>query len=69
MRIAVAVLVAALVAGCQTKPVNQMNHSEMRELADEIAKRCLGRVAKRDGPEMDACIKQESRREIASRAR
>lgn len=69
MRVAVAVLVAAWVAGCQTKPVGEMSHSEMKALADEIAKRCLSQVAKRDSPEMDACIKQESRREIAARAR
>ncbi|HMO28181.1 hypothetical protein [Enterovirga sp.] len=69
MRVAIAVLVAAWVAGCQTKPVGEMTHSEMKTLADEIAQRCMSRVAKRNSPEMDACIKQESRREIAARAR
>lgn len=66
-------LVVAIFAGgltaCQTKPVGEMSRSEMQELAGEIASRCLGRGAKKDTPAMDACIKQESRREIASRAR
>lgn len=64
------VLVGGL-AGCQSqqKPVGEMSHSEMQELAGEIAARCLKSGAKKGTPAMEACIKQEFRREIAARAR
>ena len=68
--IAVAALVGAL-AACQTesKPGIRMSHSEMQQLSGEIARRCLGSGAKKDTPAMDACIRQETRKEVAARAR
>lgn len=67
----VATMLVGGLAACQSqsKPVGQMSRAEMQELAGEIAARCLRSGAKKDSPAMDACIRQESRREIATRAR
>lgn len=65
-----AVLVSTL-AACQTepKPSLRMSQSEMQQLAGELARRCLESGAKKDTPAMQACIRQETRKEIAARGR
>ena len=40
----------------------------MQQLSDGIAARCLATGAKKDTPAMDACIRLETRKEIAARA-
>ena len=63
-------MVGAL-AACQTdsKPSARMSHADMQQLAGEIAGRCLGTGAKKDTPAMDACIRRETRKEVAARFR
>lgn len=65
------VLLAGVLAGCQSdpKPGLRMNRSDMQQLANEIAQRCLSTGAKKDTPAMTACIRQETRKEVAARAR
>lgn len=67
----VAALLVGALAACQTepKPGLRMSHSEMQQLAGEIAGRCLATGAKKNSPAMDACIRQETRKEVAARAR
>ena len=62
--------VAALVlAGCQTKTVEEMNYTELKALADVIAKRCLVQGVKPGTPEMKMCTQVEAGRESAVRRR
>lgn len=67
----VAAVLVSLLAACQSdqKPGIRMSHADMQSLAGEIARRCLATGAKKDTPAMDACIKQETRKEVAARAR
>jgi hypothetical protein len=61
--------VAALMtlAGCQTKPIEQMSYTEVRQLAGEIAKRCNDQGVKGPSREFSACTQQEITREASLR--
>ncbi len=51
---------AALIAGCQSKSVDEMSYSEVKQYAAALVDRCKAQGAK-DGAEMQTCINQEAR--------
>lgn len=61
-------VVAAVLSGCQTKPVAEMSYSELMETSRDIQKRCEEQGAIHPSPEFEICIRQEVRREHATRA-
>jgi hypothetical protein len=67
MRRVVLVFAVAL-AGCQSKPVEQMSYSEVRALAHDINKRCNDQGVFGPSAEFDACTRQEISREKSIRA-
>jgi hypothetical protein len=50
---------AALVAGCQSKPSAEMSYSELKQYAGSLVERCRKQVSSES--EMQACINQEAR--------
>lgn len=62
-----ALLVAALaVAGCETKSVDEMSYSEVKQYAAELLERCKKQGAS-PGNEMQMCINQEARADEVKR--
>lgn len=55
-------------AGCQSKPIEQMSYTELNQLAGVLAKSCLDQGVKAGSAEMDLCLRQEVGREKATRA-
>lgn len=68
MRLFVLGVAAIALAGCQSKPVEQMSYTEVRALAGEIQKRCEAQGARSPSAEFEACIQQEVTREKSVRA-
>lgn len=58
---------AALVAGCQSQPIEEMSYSEYRALFGELHKRCAQQGFPDNHPESRFCIQQELNREVATR--
>ncbi|RWO34732.1 MAG: hypothetical protein EOS10_00045 [Mesorhizobium sp.] len=56
-------LAVVLLAGCQSKPIEQLSYSETKELAKQLHQRCAAQGAPRGSAEFDACMKQEVSRE------
>lgn len=56
----------ALAAGCQTKSVNEMSYTEVKEYAGKLHERCVKQGAK-EGADMQMCINQEARSDEAKR--
>ena len=50
----------ALIGGCQTKSVNEMSYTEVKQYAASLVARCKAEGAK-PGAETQACINQEAR--------
>lgn len=69
MRFTVVALSAMLLAGCQTKTVEEMSYTERKGLAAQITKRCYDQGVKPGSPEYEACSKVEVEREVATRRR
>jgi hypothetical protein len=68
MKTILVIAAVAAVAGCQTKPVSEMSYSELMATSREIQQRCEAQGAIHPSPEFELCIKQEVRREHATRA-
>lgn len=62
------VVMAMVVAGCQSKPIEQMSYTELNQLSGEIVKRCYAQGVKPRTHEMQICTQQEITREQANRA-
>lgn len=58
-----------LLGGCVTAatPVSHMSYTQVQELSKQIEKRCSDQGITRQSPQFEACIKQESNREVATR--
>ena len=56
-----------VLAGCQSKPIEQMSYSETKALALQLHKRCADQGAPQGSVEFDACMKQEISREASIR--
>lgn len=67
----VIVLTASLVvlSACQTKTVEEMNYSERKDLAQQIAQRCYAQGVKPGSAEYEQCSAVEVQREAAMRQR
>lgn len=65
MKIAGAALLAML-CGCQSKSVDEMSYTEVRQYAGQLVERCRKQGAK-VGMEMQTCINQEARSDEAKR--
>jgi len=65
--VAVAASMLAL-AGCQSKPIEQMSYTEVQQLSGVIAKRCHDQGVRSPSRQFDACIQQEITREQSTRA-
>lgn len=63
-RAAVFVLAVGVLAGCQTKTVHEMSHTEKKQLAAEIRKRCLAQGVRPGTKEDDICLRNEVAREF-----
>ena len=65
------VLCAATVAlaGCQTQRLEEMNYAQQKQLANEIAKRCLAQGVRPNTVEAQNCFIVEVNAEQAKRAR
>jgi hypothetical protein len=59
-------LAAAILAGCQSKPVSEMSYAEVKQYGAELIARCKAEGAK-PGAETQACINQEARADEAKR--
>lgn len=59
--------VVATLAGCQSKPLDQLSYSELKAVADQIGERCKAQGIQPQSPEWSACVKQETNREQATR--
>lgn len=57
----------AILAGCQSKPIEQMSYTETKQLAQQLHKRCADQGAPQGSPEFDICMKQEIGREASIR--
>lgn len=69
-RIAFSAIAFASVTGCVAEPpIDQLSHTELKALAEQIVVSCEAQGVKRDTPEMDACFRTESAREVARRDR
>lgn len=60
---------AAVLAGCQTKTVEEMSYSERKVLVAEIQSRCYAQGVKPASPEYEQCSAVEVQREVATRKR
>ncbi|CAH2409324.1 conserved hypothetical protein [Mesorhizobium escarrei] len=67
MRVAVIVVSAIALAGCETTLPSEMSHTEAKQLAQQIYQRCLDQGVDPGTTEMDVCTKHESYREIDKR--
>lgn len=56
-----------VLAGCQTKTVEEMNYTERKSLAAELTKRCYAQGVKANSPEFEACARVEVQREALAR--
>lgn len=61
------ILAVLLLAGCQSKPIEQMSYSETKELAKQLHQRCAAQGAPQGSPEFEGCMKQEVGREASLR--
>lgn len=64
---AFAVVCFVILAGCQSKPVEQMSYSEIKQLAATLEKRCGAQGYARGHPEFMSCVRQEFNREYSTR--
>lgn len=69
MKQAAAMALVLALAGCQTKPVDEMSYTEVKQLAGQIVDRCVAQGIKENTREMTACSQQEARREVVTRQR
>ncbi len=68
--LALPLLSLALLASCQTKPIEEMSYTERKTLAAEIAKRCVEQgVSPKNQQEMRRCFDIEAQREVYTRRR
>ena len=67
MRFLIAVMCAALLSSCQTKQIDELNYSERKALAAQIAQRCADQGYGEGHPELSACLRQEVGKEYADR--
>lgn len=56
-----------LLAGCATKPVEEMSYSQVQALRDTIAQRCVAQGVAMTAPNFQACFQHEARREVLQR--
>lgn len=67
-RACVLVVTTCALAGCVTEPpIDQLSHTELEALAEEIVVSCEAQGVKRETAEMDVCFRTEARREIDRR--
>lgn len=62
-----AVLAVFAVAGCVSKPIEEMDYKERQALADDILSRCIEAGAKPNSRDMAICIDAEVQSEDARR--
>lgn len=56
-------------AGCQSQPVEELNYSQQKALAEQIVQRCYAQGVRTGTPEMKMCLEVETAREVAVRKR
>ena len=69
MKLAVAAACMLVLAGCQSKQIEEMNYSERKDLAGQIAQRCYDQGVKPGSSEYETCSRVEVQREAALRKR
>lgn len=69
MRKTIVMAAAAILAGCQGKPISEMSYTETRALAVEINQRCRDQGLNSEMPEWKICVQQEITRENSIRNR
>lgn len=62
-----AVVFLAILAGCQSKPIEQLSYTETKQLAQQLHKRCADQGAPQGSAEFELCMKQEIGREASIR--
>lgn len=67
MKFGFAVLAMAVLAGCQTQQIHEMNYSERRELAAQIVQRCIDQGVNPESQEMSVCTAAEVQAENSKR--
>lgn len=60
-------LVLLVLAGCQTKPIEEMSYSERKALAEQLTKRCYDQGVKPGSAEFRDCAAVEVQREAYTR--
>ncbi|WP_376711062.1 hypothetical protein [Pseudochrobactrum lubricantis] len=67
MKSAVVLFGLVVLAGCQTKQIEEMGYSEKKALAEQIVQRCYAQGVKPNSPEMNTCSMAEVQKEHYSR--
>lgn len=63
MKTVIALVALGVLAGCQTKQVEEMSYTEQKALAQQIVQRCYDQGVKTGTPEMNVCLQAEVNRE------
>lgn len=69
-RIVISLLCFAAISACVAEPpIDQLSHTELETLAEQIVVSCEAQGVKRETAEMDVCFRTEAGREIDRRDR
>lgn len=66
-KIVVGVLAVAALAGCETKPIEQMGYAERQELVNKLIARCEAIIPDRNHPQFGVCMEAEIEKEVYTR--